>query len=166
MRILAIVLFALACFTSTISCEKELKPCENFIKLDGDIEVNGEKLLINNTLLSSPDSLAIYAPYEVSFESIGSGCEEIHRLRFYVTIPKGEKLAGDFEILNTNVYTPNKSTSFSYDVRDQTKQITFFTGNSGKVSVQDLGNREYKFTINAIDPEGKTLKVTIRHKFQ
>jgi hypothetical protein len=162
-----LALFFCVHFSACADQESPPPPCPNTEHIGGDVKIDGDQLLLHKAFLYKLTNLAEIDPHEIIFEVIDKDCTSRHRFRFYATVSKNSKLQGEFEFLNTNVYTLNKITSFAYDiVEPSTPTFTWVEIIDGKAKIFDHGNNEYTIEIQGQRENGQKFDLRLTYEFK
>lgn len=129
------------------SCSKdEPTSCEDIEHTLEEAEVNDEVLYMQQTRVSKSDTPTL-SNFEFLLHAVGSNCNQIQELRFYVSTPLEGPLTGSYDLENTIVFTIGKMTSATYAVKtlmpfDFDRQE--FTSGSVNISLKDDATYEVK----------------------
>jgi hypothetical protein len=150
-------------------CDKGLpEPCNQVANIPGEIKVNGDKLLLKIATVSkvAKPTLNLDA-YEFIFHAIGKDCNSIERFRFYANVPTNAKLNGEFQIIDTNIFTVNKITSFEYSTKIIEPLAFKDLGKikTGTIKISEVKANQYDVSINCQFDNGKKLTVSFLHQF-
>lgn len=111
-----IILISLFGIFSSCSKEDKLLECPELDQPVGVIEINEKdrSLLVSEIRI---DEIPGLMTHEFLIESIGDNCNEIFKLRFYITTPSGGPIEGTYDVFPTAVFTADKMTSLAYTIQ-------------------------------------------------
>ncbi|HMQ48758.1 MAG TPA: hypothetical protein PKA00_14995 [Saprospiraceae bacterium] len=153
------------CFMILGCNEDPIINCPNLDSIQGEIEINGQRLPLQMAEVFNAEPPSLDA-YEFLIDAIGNDCNEILKFRFYATVLKNEPLNGEFQIMESNVYTAHKITSFTYTV-ETIEPINFDiqAAISGTVLFTTHSESEYTMQVDAQLTDGKRVTMNFKHQF-